>query len=68
MNDDKRLVLKHYASAFHSYSSDTGRFKIYHMVGDCRVALSSSWETESMAWFEVAQAIRKANKVEAVAS
>lgn len=61
MNEDppsllglKRKVWDHHPNAAAHFNNDTNKFKIYHKVGDCLVALSASWDTASMAWHEAA--------------
>lgn len=53
MTQAEHEVLLRYPDAYHHYNTDIGKHKVYRREGETRVALSASWDTESMAWHEV---------------
>lgn len=59
MTDEQRRVQTVHPTAFCCYDSDKGKHKVYYLEGQCRVALSNSWDTASMAWHEAARAVEK---------
>ena len=59
MTADQQAVLAKHPTAFAVYDSDKGTHKVYHLVGQCRVALSQNWQTASMAWYEAAKKVKE---------
>jgi len=55
---DKLFVLARHPNARVWFNSDTGKFKVYHFVNDCQIALSESCESDPAAWTNAADAIR----------
>jgi len=59
MSADEQEVKAVFPDARIVWDSESQRFKVYRKVGECSVALSSSWETASMAWYEAAKLLRE---------
>jgi hypothetical protein len=61
---DIDFVKRHYPTA-HVYSAPNSHepqaWKIYHLVGECYVALSASFDTPDAAWRDAAKKIRERN-------
>lgn len=59
MTDAQVRVLAEYPSARCIYHSDHGVFKVYRMIGECRVALTKGWKSEGMAWHDAMRRIEE---------
>ena len=61
MSADEETVVDCYPNARNVYDNDRDTFKVYYWIGETAVALSGSWETKSMAWFDAANSVRNRN-------
>lgn len=66
MTPDEAEVKAVHPTARCVWHPDIDKFKVYYTAGECRVALSSAWDSQSMAWAEAAALLRGKQQVQQV--
>ena len=61
---EQGTVVAAYPTARCVWHSDSERFKVYRMDGDCWVAISAGWETQTMAWCDAARKLKEGRDVQ----
>lgn len=63
ITDNERSVLDLYPNARVIWHPDVGVFKVYHFVGDCRIALSRGCCNIGEAWKDAAETLRAKEEI-----
>lgn len=59
MSADQQYVIGERLSAFVSFDTGAGKYKVYYLTGECRVALSGSFYSARLAWADAAAQLRQ---------